>query len=184
MIGITLLPRDGDKTLLRAPSAEGQRKVDLKVYFNRNMAKSPSTCTTKTFPTRCLCNFLPSVFLIFFLYIKNFHMSNSLIDPVGALLQSSTWSVLPAVKRKFLFIISLRILVVSHSHSLTHHWPFQHTLICFSLGTCLPVFLFLLSLATIATIAILIFLMISDGDDQIKDRVWKLAGHMRIWGGN
>ena len=74
MIGITLLPRDGDKTLLRAPSAEGQRKVDLKVYFNRNMAKSPCTC---------LCNFLPSVFLIFFLYIKNFHsigMSNSLID--------------------------------------------------------------------------------------------------------
>ena len=76
MIGITLLPRDGviKTLLLRSNSAEGQRKVDLKVYFNRNMAKSPYTC---------LCKFLPSVFLIFFLYIKNFHsigMSNSLID--------------------------------------------------------------------------------------------------------
>ena len=35
-------------------SSEEQRKVDLKVYFNRNMSsKLPSTCTTKTFLTRC-----------------------------------------------------------------------------------------------------------------------------------
>ena len=51
MIGIAPLPRDDDKALL---SPEEQRKVDLKVHFNKNMAiKSPSTCTTKTFPTRC-----------------------------------------------------------------------------------------------------------------------------------
>ena len=25
--------------------------------------------------------------------------------------------------------------------------------------------------------------MSSDGDDQIKDMAWKLAGRMRIWGG-
>ena len=80
MIGITLLPRDGDKTLLRAPSAEGQRKVDLKVYFNRNMAKSPCACTAKTFPTRCLCNFLTFVFLNFFYKRISIGMSNSLID--------------------------------------------------------------------------------------------------------
>ena len=35
-------------------SPEEQKKVDLKVHFNRKMmSKSPSTCTTKTFPTRC-----------------------------------------------------------------------------------------------------------------------------------
>ena len=41
MIGIAPLPRDDDKALL---SPEEKRKVDLKVHFNRNMAKSPSTC--------------------------------------------------------------------------------------------------------------------------------------------
>ena len=50
MTGIAPLPRDDEKALL---SPEGQRKVDLKVHFNRNMAKSTSTRTTKTFPTRC-----------------------------------------------------------------------------------------------------------------------------------
>ena len=67
MIGIAPLPRDDDKALL---SPEEQRKVDLKVHFNRNMSKSKSssTCITKTFPTRCKCNFLPSALLIFVLY--------------------------------------------------------------------------------------------------------------------
>ena len=36
MIGIAPLPRDDDKALL---SPEEQRKVDLKVHFNRNMSK-------------------------------------------------------------------------------------------------------------------------------------------------
>ena len=44
MIGVAPLPRDDDKALL---SPEEQGKVDLEVHFNRNMAKSPSTCTTK-----------------------------------------------------------------------------------------------------------------------------------------
>ena len=37
MIGIAPLTRDDDKALL---SPEEQRKVDLKVHFNRNMSKS------------------------------------------------------------------------------------------------------------------------------------------------
>ena len=49
MIGIAPLPRDDDKALL---IPEEQRKIDFKVHFNRNMAKSISTFTTKmkTFP--------------------------------------------------------------------------------------------------------------------------------------
>ena len=39
MTGIAPLPRDDDKALL---SHEEQRKVDLKVHFNRNMSKSLS----------------------------------------------------------------------------------------------------------------------------------------------
>ena len=62
MIGIAPLPRDDDKALL---SPEEQKKVGLKVHFNRNMSKS---CITKTFSTRCKCNFLPSALLIFVLY--------------------------------------------------------------------------------------------------------------------
>ena len=44
MIGIAPLPRDDDKALL---SPEEEKKVDLKAHFNRNIAKSISTCTTK-----------------------------------------------------------------------------------------------------------------------------------------
>ena len=65
MIGIAPLPRDDNKALL---SPEEQRKVDLKVHFNRNMSKSSSTCITKTFPKKCKCNFLPFALLIFVLY--------------------------------------------------------------------------------------------------------------------
>ena len=61
MIGVAHLPRDDDKALL---SPEEQRKVDLKVHFNRNMAKSPSTCTTKR-DANVISN---PVLLNFFLY--------------------------------------------------------------------------------------------------------------------
>ena len=49
---LVLLPRDDNKVLL---STQEQRKAASKVYFNRNMAKSPSTCTTKTFTPEIMC---------------------------------------------------------------------------------------------------------------------------------